>query len=230
MHVHCFPDSAALARAVAGEIKVDLDEAIAARGRASLVVSLDELGRELFETLSKEAIDWSKIWITLADECWVDTQSEFSQERRVREALLQNAAQAAHFIGLKNPAATPEAGADWVGRALTRIVRPFDIVLLSLGADGQIAGLFPNSLALAKAADSSASPGCVAVHSLSLPHARITLNLQALLDSRAVLLLVRGDQGMQALERSQREGPYAEVPARLVVRQKTTPLEIFWAP
>lgn len=230
MHVHRFPDSAALARAVAGEIKVDLDEAIAARGRASLVVSFSEIGRELLGTLSQEALDWSKVWITLADECWVDTQSEFSHERQVRATLLQNAAQSAHFIGLKNPAPTPEAGADWVTRALTRIARPFDVLILTLGADGEIAGLFPNSLALHKAADSQATPGCVAVHSLSLPHARITLNLQAMLDSRSVLLIVRGDESLLTLERAQREGPYAEVPARLIVRQKTTPLEIFWAP
>jgi 6-phosphogluconolactonase len=230
MHVHRFPDSAALARAVAGEIKVDLEEAIAVRGRASLVLSLGELGRDLLPTLSQEALEWSKVWITLADECWVDTQSEFSHERHVRETLLQNAARAAHFVGLKNPAATPEAGVDWVTRALTRIARPFDVVILSLGADGQIAGLLPNSLALPKAADSSAVPGCVAIHSLSPPHARITLNLQALLDSRSVVLLLRGDESLHAWDRAQREGPYMEVPARLIARQKATPLEVFWAP
>lgn len=230
MHVHRFPDSAALARAVAGEIKVDLDEAIAARGRASLVVSMGELARGLLATLSTETLDWSNVWVTLADECWVEPQSEYSHERQVRESLLQNAAHGAHFIGLKNPAPTPEAGVDWVQRALTRIIRPFDVMVLSLGADGEIAGLFPNSLALTKAADANAPPGCVAVHSLSVPHARITLNLQALLDSRSVLLLVQGEDALHALEKAQRDGPYAEVPARLILRQKVTPLEIFWAP
>ena len=39
VHEHRFPDSLALAAALAGEIKVDLEEAIAARGAASLVVS-----------------------------------------------------------------------------------------------------------------------------------------------------------------------------------------------
>ena len=39
VHEHRFPDREALAAALAGEIKVDLEEAIAARGAASLVVS-----------------------------------------------------------------------------------------------------------------------------------------------------------------------------------------------
>ena len=39
VHEHRFPDPQALAHALAGEIKVDLEEAIAARGAASLVVS-----------------------------------------------------------------------------------------------------------------------------------------------------------------------------------------------
>jgi 6-phosphogluconolactonase len=230
MHVHRFPDSVALARALAGEIKVDLDEAIAARGRASLVVSSGELEKELFRTLSAEALEWSKVWITLSDECWVDPQAELSHERQVRQTLLQNAAQAAHFVGLKNPAQTPEAGADWVTRALTRIARPFDVVVLSLGQDGQIAGLCPNSLALSKAVDPAAPSGCVAVHALTPPHARITLNLQTLLDARSIVLLVRGESGWQALERAQRDGPYTEAPARLLLRQKGTPVELFWAP
>jgi 6-phosphogluconolactonase len=230
MHVHRFPDSAALARALAGEIKVDLDEAIAARGKAGLVVSCGVQEQDLFRALSNEALDWSNVWITLTDECWVDTESPLSHERQVRGSLLQNAAHAAHFVGLKNPAATAEAGAQWAARALTRVPRPFDVVVLGVGADGQIAALCPNSLALPKAADPTASPGCVAVQGLVPPHARITLNLQALLDARSVLLLARGELGWLAVERAQREGPTAELPVRLLMRQKLTPVEVFWAP
>jgi 6-phosphogluconolactonase len=230
MHVHRFPDSTALTQALAGEIRVDLDEAIAARGLASLVVSCGDLECRLFRALAQEKLDWSKVWITLSDECWVDTHAELSHERAVREHLLQGAAADAHFVGLKNPAATPEAGADWVNRALKRVHRPFDVVLLSMGADGQVASLFPNSLALAKAGDPTIAPGCVAIQALMPPHARISLNLAALLDARSVLLILQGSAAWQTLEHAKQEGSVAELPARLFVRQKATPFEVFWSP
>jgi 6-phosphogluconolactonase len=92
--------------------------------------------------LRAEKLDWPKVWITLADERWVDTASEESNERMVREILLSGPVAAAHFIGLKNPAPTPEAGAEWATRALTRALRPFDVVVLGMGEDGHTASLF----------------------------------------------------------------------------------------
>ena len=54
VHEHRFPDREALAAALAGEIKVDLEEAIAARGAASLVVSGGKTPTRLFSLLSGE--------------------------------------------------------------------------------------------------------------------------------------------------------------------------------
>jgi 6-phosphogluconolactonase len=88
VHEHRFPDSLALAHALSGEIKVDLEEAIAARGVASLVVSGGRTPVKLFEQLRAEALDWSKVWVTLADERWVETTSSASNEKLVRETLL----------------------------------------------------------------------------------------------------------------------------------------------
>src|SRR5690606_7920347 len=147
---------------------------------------------KLFEQLRNEQLDWSKIWVTLADERWVETSSEDSNERLVRENLLVGQAAAAHFVGLKNPAPTPEAGADWATRALTRVPHPYDVVILGMGEDGHTASLFPGSMALLRGLDTSAAPGCLAVNALKAPHARVSLNLRALLDARRIVLHIEG--------------------------------------
>jgi 6-phosphogluconolactonase len=230
VHEHRFPDSLALAHALSGEIKVDLEEAIAVRGVASLVVSGGRTPAKLFEQLRGEALDWSKVWITLADERWVETTSSASNEKLVREALLTGPAAAAHFVGLKNPAPAPEAGADWATRALTRVPHPFDVVLLGMGDDGHTASLFPGSIALAKALDRSVAPGCVAINALTAPHARLSLNLAALLDARRIILHIEGESKWQVYHRAKAPGPVAELPVRSVLQQKEVPTDVYWAP
>src|SRR5688500_20334113 len=87
VHEHRFPDREALAAALAGEIKVDLEEAIAERGAASLVVSGGRTPARLFARLRSEKLDWTTTWVTLADERWVETTSEDRKETWVRENL-----------------------------------------------------------------------------------------------------------------------------------------------
>ena len=84
--------------------------AIAARGLASLVVSGGKSPVKLFELLRTQALDWSRVCIALADERWVDPVGPGSNEKLVRDVLLQGEAAAARFIGLKNGAPTPGSG------------------------------------------------------------------------------------------------------------------------
>jgi 6-phosphogluconolactonase len=230
VHEHRFPDSVALAHALAGELKVDLDEAIGVRGTASLVVSGGTTPKRLFGALSAETLAWDKVWLTLADERWVETTDAASNERLVREHLLIGAAAAAHFVGLKNPAPTPEAGADWAWRALTRVPHPYDVVMLGMGHDGHTASLFPGSLALARALDASAPAGCVAVNALTAPHARVSLNLAALLDARRIVLHIEGEEKWQVYQRARVAGSLAEMPVRAILQQKEVPVDVYWSP
>ena len=181
-------------------------------------------------TVSATKLDWSRVWVTLADERWVETTSEDSNERFVREKLLVGAATAAHFVGLKNPAPTPEAGADWASRALTRVPHPFDVVLLGMGPDGHTASLFPGSLALARGLDPAAPPTCIAVNALVAPHARVSMNLAALLDSRRIVVHIEGDEKWAVYQRARTPGTPAELPIRAILQQKEVPVDVYWSP
>lgn len=216
--------------ALAGEIQVDLQEAIAARGKAGLVVSGGRTPVPLFAQLARESLDWDKVWITLADERWVDPNNEASNERLVRTTLLQEEASKAHFAALKNTAATPEAGAEWAWRALTRVPRPFDLVLLGMGDDGHTASLFPGSMTLARALDVNAPPACVAVNTMSSPHARLSLNLSALLDARRIVLHIQGAKKWAVYQRARAVGSLHELPVRAVLHQQLAPVDVFWSP
>lgn len=227
---HRFPNTLALEHALVGEIRVELQEAMDARGVASLVVSGGRTPANLFHLLSAEPIDWSRVWVTLADERWVEATDISSNDKLIRESLLTGAAAAAHFVGLKNPSAAVEQGLEWSWRALTRIVRPLDVVLLGMGDDGHTASLFPNSPGLAGALDTSAAPACVAMHAPTAPHERISLNLSALLDSRRIVLHIVGVQKWQVYLKARGPGPATEFPVRGVLHQQQVPVDVFWSP
>lgn len=225
-----YPDLDALSSDLAQQIADNLGAAIAARGRASLVVSGGRSPRRLFEYLRSQPLDWSRIWVVLADERWVEPSDPDSNERLVRDVLLQDLAAGARFAGLKNPAATPELGAAAAWATLAAVPRPFDAVILGMGDDGHTASLFPASPNLDGALDPAAAAGCVGMRAPTPPQMRLSLNLAALLDSRRIVILITGEAKWQTYAAACQAGPAREMPVRSVLRQRSTPVDVIWSP
>ncbi|WP_077999132.1 6-phosphogluconolactonase [Edwardsiella tarda] len=218
----------ALNEQLADDIAARLRQGIAARGQASLVVSGGRTPLGLFARLSQQALDWSRVTITLADERWVAPQDEASNERLVREHLLQGAASAARFIGLKNDAATPFVGAVASEAALAAIPRPFDVVILGMGDDGHTASLFPGAENLFPALAMDSGRVCMGMTPLTAPLDRITLTLPALLDSRQIYLHLVGDTKRQVYLQAVGGVEVNEMPIRAVLQQSRTPVDVYW--
>ena len=221
-------DRDALARALAESVAGDLAAAVAARGAASLVVSGGSTPRPLFAVLSGLALPWEKVTITLADERWVPVDDDASNEALVRRRLLVGAAAGARFVGLKNEAATPEAGRDACGAALAAVPRPFDVVVLGMGGDGHTASLFPGAAQLAEGLATEAL--CLPMRPPAAPHPRMSLSLRALLDSRRLVVHVTGDDKWQVYRAALADGPVEDLPIRAVLRGGHPDLGVWWAP
>lgn len=76
----------------------------------------------------------------------------------------------------------------------------FDVMLLGLGEDGHIASIFPGSPLVAS--DPTTGSGPVRVAAVWAPHLnawRITLTPRALLDARAIMMLVSGEKKAAAV-------------------------------
>ncbi|HEX3602479.1 MAG TPA: 6-phosphogluconolactonase [Steroidobacteraceae bacterium] len=225
-----FADNDSLSRTLSAQLAASLEAAIAARGLASLVVSGGKSPLTLFERLRAEDLDWSRVCVALADERWVEPSDSGSNEKLVRDVLLQGSAAAARFIGLKNAAPTPDLGAVSAWETFARIPRPFDAVVLGMGDDGHTASLFPGSPNLPRALNPEAVAGCVGMWSPVAPHPRLSLNLSALLDSRGIVLLIGGAEKWRTYCTASETGDVRAMPVRAVLRQRRTPVEVMWAP
>jgi 6-phosphogluconolactonase len=228
--VRRYPEAAALTSALAGEIIQALEDGLRANSRASLVVSGGRSPTALFQRLSAVALDWSRVWIALSDERWIDADSSDSNEHLVRTTLLRGAAASAHVVGMKSDVPDPHAAAAACWSTIAALPRPFDYTLLGMGDDGHTASLFPHSPGLAAAIDPQAPPGCVAMIAPVAPQARMSLNLAALLDSRRIGVLIMGSSKWATYKRAASAGPVSEMPVRALLRQQRVPVTVYWSP
>jgi len=175
-----------------------LRQAVATRGRASLMVSGGSSPKPLYQRLSKTDLDWSKITISLVDERWVDPGQDGSNEDFIRENLIQNKAASATFFGLKTNHSSVVSGLASAEARFKKIQRPFDVCIMGMGSDAHTASWFPNANGLPEALFLENQDVLCAVDAAGAPVAgehphRITLTLRAVLDSHIVVLFIPGD-------------------------------------
>ncbi len=228
--VQRYADQESLSADLAGQIAASLAAAIAARGVASLVVSGGRSPVKLFERLRALDLNWSRVCVALADERWVGPADPDSNEKLVRDVLLQDRAAAARFLGLKNAAPSPDLGAVSAWETFARVPRPFDTVVLGMGDDGHTASLFPHSPNLPSALNPAAVAGCVGMWSPVAPQPRLSLNLTALLDARRIVILITGESKWRTYLAAASAGPVQDMPVRAVLRQNRTPTTVMWSP
>ncbi|MBL7226122.1 MAG: 6-phosphogluconolactonase [Desulfobacteraceae bacterium] len=226
---HEFADQQALCQKLSQRICAAIQKAIAARGKASLVVSGGSTPVPLFAALSEISMEWDRVFITLADERWVEVSGRDSNEASVREHLLRNQAKDAYFHGLKNSHASAVDGEAECGEELARFPVPFDIVILGMGPDGHTASLFPGAARLSDALDMGSGKLCMAMTPITAPHDRMTLTLPALLDSRQIYLHLSGKKKRDVYERALGGDSVEEMPIRAVLGQDKVPVDVYWA-
>ncbi len=226
-----FTDRTALITALADAVCERLDRAISSRGRATLAVSGGSTPKPLFEALSGRELAWDKVTLLLVDERWVAVDDPASNEHLVRSSLLQDRAAAATFIPMKSAAAQPREDEAACSQRL-RPLFPLDLVLLGMGSDGHTASLFPGADRLDEAMtlERGKKKICMASTPPTAPHARMTLTLAAILDSREIIIHIVGDEKKTVLDQALAHGPVKDMPIRAILRQEQVPVTVFWAP
>jgi 6-phosphogluconolactonase len=223
-----YADAATLTAALAQHAARRLKEDLARQEQVSLVVSGGRSPVPLFQALAAQSLVWSRVAVTLADERWVPPDHADSNEALVRTHLLKGRAATAVLVPLWTGDPDPEAAVPAVTLALAALIRPFSQVLLGMGEDGHVASLFPGAPTLAEGLRNNAP--VLAVRPPRAPHARLSLSLSALMQSRDIALLVSGPAKRRVLEEALGEGPVEDLPVRAILRQTAVPVSVFWAP
>ncbi len=215
----------AAAEALAERIASRLAEAVAARGQASLVVSGGSSPVGLFQHLAGQRLPWGDITVLPTDERWVPVADARSNEGMIRAGLLQGGAGRARFVGLYRDGVAPRAALAELNATLAALVRPWDAVVLGMGADGHTASLFPDASdikhSLASPTDVVAPAGC--------DPPLVSLTLRCLCDARRIDLLFFGDDKRRVYEQACAPGPVAAYPIRGILANPGVAPTAHWA-
>ena len=222
--------SAALAEAVAGAVQ----DCVAEQGVAALAMPGGSSPGAFFACLGEKALPWPAVKVTLTDERWVPPDDPASNERLVRQGLLQGKAAAATMVGLYGSGHALEEGALLAQARLGALPWPLAVTVLGMGEDGHIASLFPGSVALAEGLK---GPGESTTLCLPVPDGlnwpRLTLTLAALLECRLLALLVFGEDKRLILDSVGQPDAPARWPVAAAARAAARlgrPMQVFWAP
>lgn len=223
-----FDSTEQLNAAFADKIIGILSDAIKQHETASLVVSGGRTPARLFNALSRADIDWTKVFITLADERWVDGDNDASNAKMVRTQLLINNAASAKFIDLKTRHENAEDAVQECTDNLTVMRRPFDVLILGMGEDGHTASLFPCSAQIKDGLNLESGKVFIAVQPTTAPNQRMSLTLPALLNSQNIFVHLTGESKKQVLKDAMSGNDEAAKPISAVVNNAS--VELIWAP
>jgi len=224
---HAFPSREALARNLANAVTAALERRLAEHGAASLVVSGGQTPAAFLRELGSRALDWSSVFVTLADERCVKADDPASNLRFLREAFAGAPASVATLVAVD--ATSADAASRW-SEALGTMPRPFAAVILGMGDDGHFASLFPGMPGLAAALNPSNTTTVVEGVAPVEPRARLSLALPTFLDTDLLVLHVTGDSKLATLQRAACSGSELEMPVRALLAQRRVPVEIYHAP
>ncbi|OBI08251.1 6-phosphogluconolactonase [Mycolicibacter nonchromogenicus] len=208
MIVATYPDAAALVAAAGDRLADAIEAAIAARGRALVVLTGGGNGIALLHRLGEHAarIDWTRVHLFFGDDRFVPAADGDRNDKQAREALLGRI-----DIPAANVHAMPASDGDYgddldaAAQAYQEVLAAnaepgqpapdFDVHLLGMGAEGHINSLFPDTAAVRE--DTRLVVGVP--DSPKPPPRRITLTLPAIRRSREVWLVVAGESKAEAV-------------------------------
>lgn len=227
-----------LGERLALDVKTAIDDALAERGAASLMVSGGSTPNPFFAALSKMQIDWSQVTVGLVDERYLEPDHADSNERLVRERLLIGEARAATFVGMYK-AGGYEAAVAASELAVKDILithgGKFDVVVLGMGGDAHTASLFPahdgNREQLSQALSTAGSALCCHMIPGDAPYDRISLTMKPIVESRHLFLHITGESKQKVLLEAVDSADAMATPIAAIFQHPADTVEpvVYWA-
>jgi len=223
--VKSYPTRTEALGAVTKTLQSALQSALQEQDRIVFGVCGGRSAEALFPLLAASLLPWASIDVVLVDERWVSTQSPESNEKLVRDSLLQGHASTTALVGLKTHHDRAVDALQAVEQRLDQVGLPIDVLLISMGDDGHIASLFPGGVE-----NVEENRKVVATTSPFAPQERISLSPWVLRNAQRIILPVFGEGKRTLFDQVIQRGSSTDYPVRHILNKPDRPCEVFLAP
>ncbi len=211
-----FDTAAEMAAQLVGDIGFVIESAAQAHGGARIALPGEAAPDALLTALAQaREIDWSKVTILPSDDR-VPAQAA----PRLQKLFGAKGASIVALTGAESGEA--QAAARDADARLAQLAWPLDLVCLSVGADGRVAGITAGP-DLDRAISGPKERRVIAAGS------GVTLTAAALISARAVMIAVEGAEAHRTLERAIKDGPLSALPVGRLLAAVDAAVDIFWS-
>jgi 6-phosphogluconolactonase len=227
-----FESPAEQAEQAAGDIGFVIESAVEAHKGARIALPGGKAAEPVLAALVRNGgIDWSNVTLIPTDDRLVALDDPSSSYRRLCDWF---EAKGANMVSLVDESALGdyrEAGRLADAR-LALLDWPLDLVCLSLGDDGHVAGIYPGP-DLDRALSGPRERRAVGLRPEASTDGesgdRVTLTAAALSSARAVMIVIAGNEQKRVLEQAIEDGPLSRLPIGRLLSELDVPIDIFWS-
>lgn len=228
---HAHADADGWAQAAAMQIAQQLRDDLAQAPQVLLLLSGGSTPEPVYRRLAAQALDWSRVVISLVDERFVAPGSAGSNALLLDRVFAEGDAATATRWPLVAAATTL---GDCVAQANRRMQAQgllLSTVVFGMGEDGHCASLFPGAADLPAAL--AATQSFVAFDAQGCPVAepyplRITLTPSGWRDAHRRVLLMSGARKRAVFEQAAASADPLRLPVAAAIRDGGTPLQVHW--
>lgn len=224
-----FDDAAAMAPRAADDVQSVIRSAIDARGSALVALPGGRTPVPIFAELARRALDWSLVTLLPTDDRLVPLGDPLSNAGLIRAHLAGTSARLLTLVGGDLVADEAARSAD---EKLRTLRWPLDLVWLGMGRDGHTASILPGPDFDAALDGLPGRRACGVTPDplpADAPVARVTLTRAALVETRALMLTINGEEKRAVAERAIREGPLSNLAIGRVLASTRVPVVIYWS-
>ena len=165
-------------------------------------------------------IDWSKVKFGLVNERWTSDNTSISNFHNISNALGKEIVEKSSVIPLIFDNDNEQNNFSLAISFNSPFLDEKTIVILNLGKKGQVASLFPSDEKSEKAI-SQISPN---IFSTTLSEKSISHNLKSILNTKNIILHVKGDDNKLILNKAKKQ----LLPVSYILNSISTQVEIYW--
>lgn len=224
MNWNSYTNSNSLEDNLLSNIGSTLRISIKENNEALILLSSDLNSLSLYKRFAEiKKIDWSKVKFGMVDEKWISNDSNENNYHNILNALGKNITNKSYLTPLVFDFENEQNNILLAKSSNSVFLDEKTIVILNLETDGQIASLYPDNDKTENAI-SQIKPNIVEVISNKQLEKRISHNLKSILNTKNIILYLKGDDIKVTLEKAKTE----LLPISYILNSISTQLEIYW--